>query len=208
MRVSAGELDVGRFEVLLEAARGAARDGAWGAAAEKAGAALLLWRGDALADIDSDLLRQREMSRLAEMRLYAQETRIDAAVHLGRQAEVIGELRQTRSPWCWCYACWRRRRRRLALTLVILIIAAAALAARSHAQPDPTRPAPAKTALAPKSSPAGRRSPAATKAVSPAAAGQDLTWSDFHGIELLLSNLDYVDRDCRVKDLGRRCRSP
>jgi hypothetical protein len=89
----------------------------------------------------------------------------------------------TRSPWCWCYACWRRRRRRLALTLVILIIAAA-LAARSHAQPDPTRLAPGRTAPAPKSSPTDRRSPAATKVVSLAAAGQDLTWSDFHGIEL------------------------
>ena len=37
---------------------------------------------------------QREVSRLAEMRLYAQEICFDAAVHLGRQAEVIGELRQ------------------------------------------------------------------------------------------------------------------
>jgi hypothetical protein len=89
----------------------------------------------------------------------------------------------TRYSWCWCYACWRRRRRRLALTLVILIIAAA-LAARSHAQSDRARPAPARTVPAPKSSPAGRGSPAGTKAVSLAAAGQDLTWSDFHGIEL------------------------
>jgi DNA-binding SARP family transcriptional activator len=94
MQVSPGELDVRRFEVLLEAARGAARNGSWTKAAEKANAALLLWQGEALADIDSDLLRQREVSRLAEMRLYAQEIRIDAAVHLGRQDEVIGELRQ------------------------------------------------------------------------------------------------------------------
>jgi DNA-binding SARP family transcriptional activator/tetratricopeptide (TPR) repeat protein len=94
MQVSPGELDVRRFEVLLEAARGAARNGSWAGAAEQASAALLLWQGEALADIDSDLLRQREVSRLAEMRLYAEEIRVDAAVHLGRQAEVIGELRQ------------------------------------------------------------------------------------------------------------------
>jgi len=94
MRVSPGELDVRRFEVLLEAARGAVRNGSWAMAAEQAGAALLLWQGEALADIDSDLLRQREVSSLAEMRLRAQEIRIDAAVHLGRQDEVIGELRQ------------------------------------------------------------------------------------------------------------------
>ncbi len=94
MQVSPGELDVRRFEVLLEAARGAARNGSWTRAADQASAALLLWQGEALADIDSDLLRQREVSRLAEMRLYAEEIRIDAGLHLGRQAEVISELRQ------------------------------------------------------------------------------------------------------------------
>jgi DNA-binding SARP family transcriptional activator/Tfp pilus assembly protein PilF len=94
MRVSPDELDIRRFEVLLESAREAVRNGSWIRAADQASAALLLWRGEALADIDSDLLRQREVSRLAEMRLYAEEIRINAAVHLGRQAEVIGELRQ------------------------------------------------------------------------------------------------------------------
>jgi DNA-binding SARP family transcriptional activator len=94
MRVSPGELDIRRFEALLEAARGAARDGSWVSAAGHANAAVLLWRGEALADVDSDLLREREVSRLAEMRLYAEEIRFDAAVRLGRQAEVIGELRQ------------------------------------------------------------------------------------------------------------------
>jgi DNA-binding SARP family transcriptional activator/Tfp pilus assembly protein PilF len=94
MRVSPGELDVRRFEALLGAAREAVRNGSWAGAADQAHAALLLWRGEALADIDSELLRQREVSRLAEMRLYAQEIRADAAVRLGRQAEVIGELRQ------------------------------------------------------------------------------------------------------------------
>jgi DNA-binding SARP family transcriptional activator/Tfp pilus assembly protein PilF len=94
MQVSPDELDIRRFEVLLGAAREAVRNGSWAGAADQANAALRLWRGEALADIDSDLLRQREVSRLAEMRLYAEEIRIGAAVHLGRQAEVIGELRQ------------------------------------------------------------------------------------------------------------------
>ena len=94
LRVSPGELDVRRFEILLGEAREAVGNGSWARAIDQANAALLLWRGDALADIDSELLRQREVSRLAEMRLYAQEIRVDAAVHLGRQAEVIGELRQ------------------------------------------------------------------------------------------------------------------
>jgi DNA-binding SARP family transcriptional activator/Tfp pilus assembly protein PilF len=94
MQVSPDELDIRRFEVRLGAAREAVRNGFWTSAADQASAALLLWQGEALADIDSDLLRQREVSRLGEMRLYAEEIRIDAAVHLGRQAEVIGELRQ------------------------------------------------------------------------------------------------------------------
>lgn len=70
MQASPGELDVRRFEVLLGAAREAVK---WlvGHVAEQASADLLLWPGEALADIDSDLLRQREVSRLAEMRLYA-----------------------------------------------------------------------------------------------------------------------------------------
>src|SRR5262249_26563210 len=92
--VHPGELDLQRFEALVEAARGAARDDSWASAADHADAALTLWRGEALADIDSDLLAQREVPRLTEMRLHALEIRIDAAVRLGRQADVIGELRQ------------------------------------------------------------------------------------------------------------------
>ena len=87
------------------------------------------------------------------------------------------------SPWCWCYACWRRRRRRLAVTLVLLIIAAAFLAG-SHAQDHRARPAPTRTRQAPRSSPTPRQPPARTQGTSLASAGQDLTWSDFHGIKL------------------------
>ena len=94
MQVNAGELDIQRFETLLAAARSAARDGSWTAAADEANAAMTLWRGEALADVESDLLTQREVPRLTEMRLQALEVRIDAAVHLGRQGEVISELRQ------------------------------------------------------------------------------------------------------------------
>ena len=94
MQVNAGELDIQRFETLLAAARSAAHDGSWTAAADEANAAMTLWRGEALADVESDLLTQREVPRLTEMRLQALEVRVDAAVHLGRQAEVISELRQ------------------------------------------------------------------------------------------------------------------
>jgi DNA-binding SARP family transcriptional activator/Tfp pilus assembly protein PilF len=92
--VDAGELDVTRFEALLGTARAAARDGSWDAAAGQARAALALWRGEPLADVESEVLALREVPRLAEMRLEAMETRVDADLHLGRHAEVIGELRQ------------------------------------------------------------------------------------------------------------------
>ncbi len=94
IRVDPGELDVTRFEALLDAAREAARDSSWDTAAAKSRAALLLWRGEPLADVDSEVLAAREVPRLAELRLQALEVRIDADLHLGRQAEVIAELRQ------------------------------------------------------------------------------------------------------------------
>jgi DNA-binding SARP family transcriptional activator/Tfp pilus assembly protein PilF len=95
--VDPGELDVSRFETLLGSARVAARDGLWDQAADQAGTALALWRGEPLTGVESELLALREGPRLAELRLQALETRIDADLHLGRQSEVVGELRQLAS---------------------------------------------------------------------------------------------------------------
>jgi DNA-binding SARP family transcriptional activator len=93
IRVGAGELDVARFEDLLRRARTATCDASWDAAAEAVGSALSLWRGTPLADVESDTLTSRQGPRLAEMRLQALETRIEAQLHLGRHADVIAELR-------------------------------------------------------------------------------------------------------------------
>jgi DNA-binding SARP family transcriptional activator/tetratricopeptide (TPR) repeat protein len=92
IRVDAGELDVERFEVLLDSARNAARGGSWQAAADQARAALALWRGEPLADVKSEALALREVPRLAELRLQAAELRIDAELRLGRHGVVIAEL--------------------------------------------------------------------------------------------------------------------
>jgi DNA-binding SARP family transcriptional activator len=92
--VGDGELDIARFEALLREARTASRESRWAEAADRAGAALALWRGEPLADCGSDVLAAREAPRLAELRLQAAETRIDADLRLGRHGEVIGELRQ------------------------------------------------------------------------------------------------------------------
>jgi DNA-binding SARP family transcriptional activator/tetratricopeptide (TPR) repeat protein len=94
IRIDPGELDVTRFEALLDAARTAARDSSWDTVAAQSRAALLLWRGEPLSDVDSELLVAREMPRLTELRLQALEVRIEADLHLGRQAEVISELRR------------------------------------------------------------------------------------------------------------------
>jgi DNA-binding SARP family transcriptional activator len=92
IRVDPGELDVARFEVLLDGARTAARGGSWEAAADQARAALALWRGEPLADVESDALALREVPRLAELRLQATELRIGAELRLGLHGVVIAEL--------------------------------------------------------------------------------------------------------------------
>jgi DNA-binding SARP family transcriptional activator len=92
IRVDPGELDVARFEVLLDGARDSARGGSWEAAADQARAALALWRGEPLADVESEALALREVPRLTELRLQAAELRIDAELRLGRHGEVIAEL--------------------------------------------------------------------------------------------------------------------
>jgi DNA-binding SARP family transcriptional activator len=92
--VAEDELDVSRFENLLVSARGAARVGSWDKAAALAREALGLWRGEPLADIESDALALRERPRLAELRLQATETHVEAQLRLGRHAEVLAELQR------------------------------------------------------------------------------------------------------------------
>jgi DNA-binding SARP family transcriptional activator/Flp pilus assembly protein TadD len=93
-RIGPGELDVLAFEELRAEARQAASVGAWAQAADRWRAAELLWRGEPLADVPSELLRAQEVPRLAEMRLQAAESRIEADLQLGHHAEVIADLRQ------------------------------------------------------------------------------------------------------------------
>ncbi|MBV9451048.1 MAG: tetratricopeptide repeat protein [Streptosporangiaceae bacterium] len=90
--VGVGELDMSRFEAVAESARAAAREGCWDTAADQARTALALWRGEPLADVESDVLALREVPRLTEMRLQVLELRVDADLHLGRHAEVTAEL--------------------------------------------------------------------------------------------------------------------
>jgi DNA-binding SARP family transcriptional activator/tetratricopeptide (TPR) repeat protein len=92
MSVDARELDVSRFEALLNSAKKTAVSGSWQAAASQAAEALALWRGEPLADVTSEDLALREIPRLRELRLQAAEARIEAELGLGRHGEVIAEL--------------------------------------------------------------------------------------------------------------------
>jgi DNA-binding SARP family transcriptional activator len=88
LRVRPGELDVDRFRVLVESARGADPQ----TRAEKLRHALALWRGPALADLAYEGFAQPHIAHLEELRLATLEERVEADLALGAHAELIGEL--------------------------------------------------------------------------------------------------------------------
>src|SRR5215208_944048 len=88
LQVAPGQLDVHRFEQLVEQAR----DAEPRETAEKLREALALWRGPALADFAYDDFARTEIARLEERRLAALEQRIEADLTLGRHADLAGEL--------------------------------------------------------------------------------------------------------------------
>lgn len=87
--VEPGSVDAHRFTELVRAARDlpAPRE-----RARTLRAALSLWRGPALEDCGSELLRQRVTAGLTELRLQATELAADAELDCGRHRELIGEL--------------------------------------------------------------------------------------------------------------------
>jgi DNA-binding SARP family transcriptional activator len=93
IRVEPDELDVTRMQELLAAARAAAGGDAWERACAMAADAVLLWRGQPLADVDSDVLARR-IPDLTETYRQAAEMRLEAQMNLGQHAETISELRR------------------------------------------------------------------------------------------------------------------
>src|SRR5215831_1194860 len=91
IRIAADELDIDRFEALLERASCALADGAPAPAAAQLGQALALWRGPALADLDGQPT-QRAAAALDERRVVALELRNDAELRLGRHDTVLAEI--------------------------------------------------------------------------------------------------------------------
>lgn len=87
--VAPDAIDSERFEAALRAGREAFDDGQVGHAADALRNGLSLWRGPALANVKGAAARS-EAARLDELRLVAQELRIDAELACGRHDEVVG----------------------------------------------------------------------------------------------------------------------
>jgi YVTN family beta-propeller protein len=92
LTVSDGELDLDRFQSLMEEGRGALAAGQAAAAADRFREALALWRGPPLAEFAYDSFAQIEIARLEELRLSGVEERIEAELALGLHRELISEL--------------------------------------------------------------------------------------------------------------------
>jgi DNA-binding SARP family transcriptional activator len=92
VRVAADELDLHRFERLVDEGRGLLARGLEADASQRLREALSLWRGPALADFAYESFAQPAIARLDEIRLTATELLIDADLALGRHDELVSEL--------------------------------------------------------------------------------------------------------------------
>jgi YVTN family beta-propeller protein len=92
LRVAPGELDLHRFDELLNEGRVALAAGEADVAARTLREALALWRGPPLAELAYASFARGEVARLQELRLSTLEERIEADLAAGRPAELVPEL--------------------------------------------------------------------------------------------------------------------
>ena len=92
LQVEPDELDLHRFERLVDEGRSLLARGLATDASERLHDALALWRGQALADFAYESFAQAAIARLEEIRLAAIELRIDIDLALARHDELVGEL--------------------------------------------------------------------------------------------------------------------
>jgi YVTN family beta-propeller protein len=92
LTVAEGELDLHRFQSLMEEGRAALAAGQPADAAGRLREALALWRGPPLAEFAYDSFAQVEIARLEELRLSGIEERVEADLALGRHRDLIPEL--------------------------------------------------------------------------------------------------------------------
>jgi DNA-binding SARP family transcriptional activator len=94
LRLDAGQLDLHRFERLVEQGGVELERGDAAGARAILREALELWRGPALADLADEPFARSAVGRLEELRLAALERRLDADLALGRAADVVPELEE------------------------------------------------------------------------------------------------------------------
>jgi peptide/nickel transport system substrate-binding protein len=92
LEVADGELDLDRFERLVDEGGAALAGDRPAEAAALLREGLALWRGPPLADVAYETFAQAEIARLEERHAGALEQRIDADLALGRHAELVPEL--------------------------------------------------------------------------------------------------------------------
>ena len=92
LRVAPGELDVARFEQLVEEGRRLLATGQSERAATMLREGLAMWRGPPLADLAFEPFADAEIARLEEQRQSALEARVDADLSGGRHLALVGEL--------------------------------------------------------------------------------------------------------------------
>ncbi len=93
--VEGGRFDLREFETALKKqGRAALADGEYKVASQRTREALVLWRGEPLADVTYEPFAAPAIAHLEEMRMVALEARIEADLALGLHGEVIGELRE------------------------------------------------------------------------------------------------------------------
>jgi ABC-type oligopeptide transport system substrate-binding subunit/DNA-binding SARP family transcriptional activator len=92
LRVESGELDLDRFESLVETGRTAIDASEAETGRQALREALALFHGAPLQDLAFAPFAQTEIGRLEELRLSAIELALEADLAAGRHAEVVGEL--------------------------------------------------------------------------------------------------------------------
>jgi len=92
LEVAPDELDLDRFERLVDQAHQGMAAGDLELATGTLGQALGLWRGLALANLPTSLAVEAESARLEEARLVALEERLEVELRLSRHVQLVGEL--------------------------------------------------------------------------------------------------------------------
>ncbi|MFI1712120.1 BTAD domain-containing putative transcriptional regulator [Streptomyces litmocidini] len=93
LTVPASSLDVSRFEEQAEEGQKLLQQGDSAGASESFGRALALWRGPALADVETGGRLFSYVTRLEELRFRILELRIEVDLETGRHRELISELK-------------------------------------------------------------------------------------------------------------------